>query len=103
MYWELKENVDVTVWEPAYTESNIHVEKPPAMFTLPTKTAVRDVFNKFGVRKTRGSLTFGFTPTLHGRPELGEWQIKELGKMQAQYEIEMAKKEEEAKQTYKAA
>ena len=73
MHWELKENVDVTVWEPAYTESNIHIEKPPAMFTLPTKTAVRDVFNKFGERKTRGSLRFGFTPTIHGRPELGDW------------------------------
>ena len=29
MFFELKRNIDVTVWEPGYIESNIHLEAPP--------------------------------------------------------------------------
>ena len=51
MFFELKRNIDVTVWEPGYIESNIHLETPPGFLTLTAKDAVNDIFNKFGIRR----------------------------------------------------
>ena len=64
MFFELKRNIDVTVQEPGYIESNIRLEAPPGFLTLTAKDAVNDIFNKFGLRKTYGSLRFAFTPTM---------------------------------------
>ena len=63
VHYELKKNVDVTVWEPGYVHSNIHVEAPPGFATLETPKAVSDILACLGKdRNTRGSLLFEFTP-----------------------------------------
>ena len=95
MHFELKKNVDVTVWEPGYVESNIHLEKPPGFMTLTAKQAVGDMFAKFGVRKTYGSLIFAMMP--HGSADMGDMMIKAVEPKKELYKELMAKKEEEAK------
>ena len=95
MHFELKKNVDVTVWEPGYVESNIHLEKPPGPLTLTAKKAVGDMLTKFGVRKTYGSLTFAMMP--HGSADWGDAMIKAVEPKKELYKELMAKKEEEAK------
>ena len=67
MHFELKKNVDVTVWEPGYVASNIHYDAPPGYLTLSSKKAVSDIFSQFGTRKTHGSLLFA-TPWVLGFP-----------------------------------
>merc|ERR1712038_1728395 len=65
MHYELESNIDVTVWEPGYVRSNIHVEgdPPPAIFTLDTDKAVSDALACLGkTRKTRASLRYEFSP-----------------------------------------
>ena len=95
MHFELKKNVDVTVWEPGYVESNIHLEKPPGFMTLTAKQAVGDMLSKFGVRKTYGSLMFAMMP--HGSADMGDMMIKAVEPKKELYKELMAKKEEEAK------
>ena len=80
MFFELKRNIDVTVWEPGYIESNIHLETPPGFLTLTAKDAVNDIFNKFGIRKTYGSLTFAFMPNLPA--DYGDMMNKGVDKKQ---------------------
>ena len=63
VHYELKQNVDVTVWEPGVVYSNFHLSKPPGIMTKTAKSAVSDVLTLLGKeRKTRGSLFFSFTP-----------------------------------------
>ena len=67
MHYELKSNIDVTVWEPGYVKSNIHIEgdEAPKAFTLETDKAVADALACLGKdRKTRASLSFIFSPTM---------------------------------------
>ena len=72
--FELERNVDVTVWEPGYVNSNIHLAPPPKTITLDADVAVADVLRDLGKqRSTTGSLIFewlpksraGFTKNLH--------------------------------------
>ena len=61
--FELERNVDVTVWEPGYVESNIHLAPPPKTLTLGADVAVADVLRDLGKhRKTAGSLIFEWMP-----------------------------------------
>ena len=63
LHYEMKSNVDVTVWEPGFVESNIHLEKPPAGLTVKTDKAVSDILRYLGkTRKTEASLTFLLSP-----------------------------------------
>ena len=63
IHYELKQNVDVTVWEPGYVHSNIHLETPPSAMTMETDKAVSDALACLGKdRRTRGSLIFSLTP-----------------------------------------
>ena len=94
MFWELKRNIDVTVWEPGYIESNIHLEKPPGLLTLTAKQAVSDIFNKFGIRKTYGSLIFAMMPTMSA--DMGGVMKKEVDKKQDFFNQRMEEKEKEA-------
>ena len=65
IHYELKANIDVTVWEPGMVYSNIHLKKPPGLLTIETKKAVYDILNCLGKdRKTRGSLFFTLNPDL---------------------------------------
>ena len=72
--FELERNVDVTVWEPGYVQSNIHLAPPPKTITLDAETAVADALKDLGKqRSTAGSLLFemmpksrsGFTKNMH--------------------------------------
>ena len=74
MHFELKKNVDVTVWEPGFVETNIHLDKPPGCVTLTAKKSVEDILKKFGVRKTYGSLTFAMMPS--GSADMGGLMMK---------------------------
>ena len=59
MFFELKKNVDVTVWEPlGAIKSESNLIPPPDSICLTEKQAVSDIFDKIGVRKTHGSLMF---------------------------------------------
>ena len=61
--FELSKNVDVTVWEPGYVHSNIHLEKPPSLLTLSAEDAVADVLKDLGKKRTtKGSLVFEWLP-----------------------------------------
>ena len=63
VHYELKQNVDVTVWEPGMVYSNIHVKEPPSMLTKTTKSSVADILCLLGKeRRTRGSLFFSLMP-----------------------------------------
>ena len=63
LYFELAKNVDVTVWEPGYVHSNIHLEEPPSLLTLSAENAVSDVLKDLGKKRTtKGSLTFEWLP-----------------------------------------
>ena len=63
VFYELKENVDITVWEPGYIYTKILLEKPPSLMSLETSKAVSDALSKLGKeRKTRGSLIFDMYP-----------------------------------------
>ena len=95
MHFELKKNVDVTVWEPGYIESSIHLEKPPGFLTLTAKKAVGDAFNKFGVRKTYGSLAYAMLP--HPPADYGDMMVKSAEPKKEMLVEMMNKKEEEAK------
>ena len=65
VHYELKSNIDVTVWEPGYVYSNIHLKSPPNNMTLPADKAVHDVLCCLGKdRKTRGSLYFTLSPSI---------------------------------------
>ena len=65
IHYELKANIDVTVWEPGMVHSNIHLKDPPGLLTIETKKAVRDILNCLGKdRKTRGSLFFILNPDI---------------------------------------
>ena len=94
LYFELKKNVDVTVWEPGYVESNIHLESPPGFMTLTAKKAVGDAFNKFGARKTYGSLTFAMMP--HGGADWGDVGLKMVTDKQGEFNILMDEKDKKA-------
>ena len=94
MHFELKRNIDVTVWEPGFMESNFHFEKPPDSLTLTAKEAVNDIFNKFGIRKTYGSLTFAFMPNLPA--DYGDMMKTEVDKKQDFFNQRMEEKEKEA-------
>ena len=37
VHYELKSNIDVTVWEPLCVSTSIHVEAPPGLATLDAK------------------------------------------------------------------
>ena len=64
VHYELKSNIDVTVWEPGMVYSNFHIKDPPGMMTIEAKKAVYDALNCLGKdRKTRGSLFFTLTPS----------------------------------------
>ena len=67
--------------------------------TLSAKRAVADVLAKFGTRRTRGSLTFGFMPTMSA--DYGWMMMKEVNKRKPEFESAMDKKEQEAKESYK--
>ena len=58
--FELKKNVDVTVWTPGSVSSKIHVIiGESSIYTVRTEKAVADVLRQFGkVRSTMGSLYF---------------------------------------------
>ena len=43
VHYELKTNVDVTVWEPGMVHSNIHIKDPPNAMTMKTDKAVSDI------------------------------------------------------------
>ena len=61
--YELKQNVDVTVWEAGSIYSNIHLEEPPSAVTIETSKSVTDILACLGKdRKTRGSLFFSLYP-----------------------------------------
>ena len=63
VHYELKENVDVTVWEPGIIYSNLHLSDPPGFLTKTTESAVTDILTLLGKeRKTMGSLFFSLTP-----------------------------------------
>ena len=63
IHYELKSNVDVTVWEPGMVHSHIHLEQPPGWLTLETSKAVSDALACLGKdRNTRASLLFKFSP-----------------------------------------
>ena len=65
VHYELKSNIDVTVWEPGMVYSNFHIRDPPGAMTVETKKAVADALCCLGKdRKTRGSLFFTLTPSL---------------------------------------
>ena len=96
LYFELKKNVDVTVWEPGYVESNIHLDTPPSAMTLTAKKAVRDAFNKFGARKTYGSLTFAMMP--HGGAEWGNLGMKMVNDKMGLFNEAMDAKEKKAQE-----
>ena len=62
-YYELEQNVDVTVWEPGMIYSNIHLKKPPSAITVETDKSVTDILRELGKeRKTSGSLSFKLSP-----------------------------------------
>ena len=46
--FELERNVDVTVWEPGFVVSNIHLAPPPKTVTLNADVAVADVLRDLG-------------------------------------------------------
>ena len=46
--FELERNVDVTVWEPGFVQSNIHLTPPPNTITLDAEVAVADVLKDLG-------------------------------------------------------
>ena len=55
VYYELRENVDVTVWEPGMIESNFHLARTPGFLTKTTESAVSDILTLLGKeRKTMG-------------------------------------------------
>ena len=61
--FELERNVDVTVWEPAYVNSKIHLLPPRKTITLDADVAVADVLRDLGKqRSTAGSLIFEWMP-----------------------------------------
>ena len=63
VHYELKENVDVTVWEPGFIWTRIIMEKPPGFLAIETNQAVGDILAKLGKeRRTRGSLIFEMYP-----------------------------------------
>ena len=63
LHYELKQNVDVLVWEAGYIHSNIHRDPPPKLLTLNTDKAVSDVLSKLGKEKnTKGSLKVDMYP-----------------------------------------
>ena len=63
MYFELRSNVDVTVWQPGVTKSNFHIDKSnPRSNSVPTDVAVSDILRYLGrERKTNGSFRHRFT------------------------------------------
>jgi len=63
VYYELRENVDVTVWEPGVIESNFHLARTPGFLTKTGESAVSDILTLLGKeRKTYGSLLFSLMP-----------------------------------------
>ena len=95
MYYELKKNVDVTVWEPLCVSTSIHVEAPPGLATLDAKQAVSDVFNRLGDRKTHGSFRFALMMPLMSAID-SEAMLNEIEKKKDMYDQAMEKKEKEA-------
>ena len=65
VHYELKANVDVTVWEPGYISTTmIHTANPPSCLLVPTTKAVADVLTLLGKeRRTTGSFKFDMYPT----------------------------------------
>ena len=59
VHYELKSNVDVTVWDAGHVATNIHMDPPPRLVTLSAKKAVSDILRQLGKeRRTRGSVIF---------------------------------------------
>ena len=95
IHYELKANIDVTVWEPGMVHSNIHLKDPPVHMTIETKKAVTDILNCLGKdRKTRGSLFFTLSPDVPPHwisPGMAKTMRKTFSKIQ-EYESEKEKK-----------
>ena len=54
----------MTVWEPGFVHSNIHIKEPPKG-TIETEKAVKDALARLGKDKlTEGSLQFKLTPAI---------------------------------------
>ena len=63
IHFELKKNVDVTVWEPGFIETKILVNAPPSVLTQSCEKAVGDILCSLGkTRNTKGSLRYDMYP-----------------------------------------